>query len=150
MADVLDQIRDLVQSASVQDAEKRIATLEKEIGTLVSRAQALRAEIQTLNAFIDFKSKLGDLDRNGVVVERPALRQAIRSFMNQWPPGTPMRLGMVRQGLVERDWLGDTDSEAQRLQVAMSDLVDRKELLKPSWGNYALPHASTEAEEGGD
>jgi hypothetical protein len=137
--DIFGEVQRLLGSVAVEDAQARIEVLREEI-------EERQAEQQRWYSLLGLKQQLGEVEAGLGQPAPPPLRIAIRSLFEDIAPGTPASLSAIRRELQRRDWLGDTDNEGHRLQMAASNMVKRGDLERVSKGLYRL--ASDDASAG--
>ncbi len=145
----IDQITAILDSFSLEEAEAEVLRLQAE-------AERVQATLQKFQALVAFKRQLGNAGNGDEPSERlfvahsskpPPLRQAILAVMNEWRHGSYIRLAQLRERLVERGWLTDSDSDAHRLQVTAGLMVRRGTLQRPEKGFYQLPPSESEGKD---
>ena len=140
-AEIMRQIESILGSITLEEAEAEKRRLESEL-------HQTQAEIEKLSALIQLKRQVaaGANGTGGGGI--PTLRQAVIAGMNEWQPGSFVRLAQLRERLVARGWISNSKSDSHRLQVMASDMVRKGQLLRPETGTYQLPPATGEEGDG--
>jgi hypothetical protein len=142
--DIFDQVQRLLGAVSSDKAQANIERLEQEITDK-------RAEQQKWYALLGLKQQLGETtgSSNGQTASHRQLplREAVRVVFNERGEGTTLTLADLREELRRRSWLGETENEDHRLQMAASSMVKRGELFRPKKGFYRLASLNGSAGE---
>lgn len=96
----------------------------------------------TLTASEDGRRQNGESDATTGQPQMPPKRLAVLRLLAE-TPGRAWRLAEVRQALIERGWLEDSDRASHALQVTLLGMAQRGELNKPRTGFYRIPTDET-------
>jgi len=126
--------------------------VELRLGTLIEQRRELDGEIRFLqNQIIRYRQYLTDLnpeeeeetDSVGVLAqdqapqEYPPKRQAVLRLLAE-APGRSWKLSDIRDVLIQRRWLEDSEKARHALQVTVLNMAKRGDIEKPRKGIYRV------------
>lgn len=136
-----------------EGAEREIARLEvlREELALIRRLKALRNGKLTEDAREpDTSAPSSMAEAGGLPIaeqSKPATRRLAIEAVMKTDPGRAWKLSAIRDALIQRKWLADTEEDYHRVQVAVSRMFRRNHLERPEIGHYRLPPAQQAALE---
>ena len=137
------------------------AKIEHRLGLLLTQRRELDQEIRFLQGqLVRYRQYLEDLapptadarPAPELATEQrqfPPKRLAVLRLLGE-APGRAWRLADIRQTLINRGWLEDSDRARHALQVTLLAMAKRGELEKPATGFYRMANGNHSLESGTD
>lgn len=138
---------DLLQAQVDHEVQRLVSAIEAELRELRLARDELNARIRELvRRRLVYAGRSGDretLRRTAGPSPMPSKPTAVLAFLEEHR-GRPFRLLEIRDGLVEREWMGTDKRDRHALEVAVLALTRRGEITRVGHGVYTLEASADE------
>lgn len=139
-----DVLMEWLEAFPLRQVERRLTTLledrrelDGEIRFLQNQIIRYRQYLTDLNPEEEETDSVGVLAQDQTPQEYPPKRQAVLRLLSE-APGRSWKLSDIRDVLIQRRWLEDTDKARHALQVTVLNMAKRGDIEKPRKGIYRV------------